>query len=113
MSIQPYTHAMHAAKCRQAAQEGLVLACQPVQIVRRGVVYCACIREPWTTPTGLDCWTVETVAPESCRMTIPVKQVRECGGQDCVCIQARREAPRRQAQRAAALASGSEGVTCL
>lgn len=83
---QPYTHRMHGAKCRQWAEMGQVAHGLLVQVQKRGVVYCARIAEPWTTPTGLDCWTVESISPEVARFTVPVKQVRLCGACDCVCM---------------------------
>lgn len=86
MISEPCTHAMHATRCRVAAQEGRVLASQAVQVQKRGVTYCAQIVGCWTTPTGLDCWIVEASEPESCRLTVPVSKVRLCGDSICACI---------------------------
>lgn len=85
MSGQPYTHLAHAQRVGQAARQLVVLSGQRVQILRRGVVYCARLCEPWTTPTGVDCWTVETTSPERARCTVPCKLVRVCGQADCAC----------------------------
>lgn len=84
MSGQPYTHAAHAARCRDAAIRGHVLSSQHVQVMRRGVLYCAQLVNAWTTPDGVDCWTVETSHPEIARFTVPCRQVRLCADR-CVC----------------------------
>lgn len=83
---EPYTHAMHAHRCRKAALQRVSAADLPVQVQKRGVTYCGVIKSPWTTPDGLDCWTVETSSPEASRFTVPCKQVRECGQSGCVCV---------------------------
>jgi hypothetical protein len=83
----PYTHAAHAAACREAAEAGRVLV-QLVQVRRAGVVYCARLREPWTVPGGPDCWTVEALFPECGRLTVPCKNVRACDDQSCACTAA-------------------------
>ena len=82
--MTPYTHADHAAYCQHQAQFGRVPSRRPVQVMRRGVPYCAQLVEPWTTPSGIDCWTVESIYPEQLRMTVPVKMVRACGDA-CTC----------------------------
>ena len=82
--ITPYTHADHAAYCRQQALLGLVPSRRRVQVMLRRVVYCAQIVEAWTTRDGLDVWTVEADYPQRCRITVPCKQVRVCG-QGCLC----------------------------
>lgn len=84
MISEPYTHAMHAARCREFALRGVVLSSQAVQVRRQGVIYCAHIREAWTAPTGLDCWTVDAFDPQVCRFTVPVRYVRLCAD-GCVC----------------------------
>ncbi|AOV01564.1 hypothetical protein BI380_09465 [Delftia tsuruhatensis] len=110
MTGRPYTHAEHAARCRAAAQVGHTLQSQHVQIMRRGVLYCAQICNAWTTPDGQDLWTVETSFPEAARFTVPCRQVRLC--EPCSCAAEGTgaegaplagEGPRR----------GPEGVTCL
>lgn len=84
---QPYTHAIHARACRKMALQGVVAANLMVQVQKRGITYCGVIKAPWTTPDGLDCWTIETTLPESARFTVPCKQVRQCAGLDgsCAC----------------------------
>jgi hypothetical protein len=83
--LDPYTHARHATRCREAADRGLVLAGQLVQILKRNVVYCARIQHAWTTSDGMDCWAVLTSLPEVAKLTVPVRQVRQCGGPHCSC----------------------------
>lgn len=83
---QPYTHAMHAARCRQMADFGVVLDRQWVQAQKQGVVYCGRIVGASTVPNGPDCWTLDTVSPEVARFTVPVKKVRLCGSLNCVCF---------------------------
>lgn len=83
---QPYTHAMHASRCHQNASLGVSAIALRVQVQKRGVTYCASIAGCWTTPDGLDCWTVETTSPEVARFTVPCKQVRECGDSACNCV---------------------------
>lgn len=85
MSGQPYTHAMHAHRCHQSAQNGASAVGLLVQVQKRGVTYCARISTAWTTPDGLDCCTVESITPEIARFTVPVKQVRACGDAGCNC----------------------------
>jgi hypothetical protein len=85
MTNQPYTHAMHAARCAIAAQQGHVLASQRVQVQKQGVTYCASIKAAWTAPNGLDCWTVESTTPEVARFTVPCRKVLLCDLSDCTC----------------------------
>ncbi len=82
---EPYTHAMHSRRCSESARSGLSAVGLRVQVQKRGVTYCARIAAPWTTPDGLDCWTVESTCPEVARFTVPVRRVRECGQADCSC----------------------------
>lgn len=84
----PYTHAMHALRCCESAHAGVSAFGLWVQVKKRSCVYCARIAAPWTTPDGLDCWTVEAVLPEVARFTVPVRQVRLCGQSDCACVTA-------------------------
>lgn len=85
MSV-PYTHAMHATRCHQHAVWGVSAVALRVQVKKHGVTYCGAIAAPWTTPSGLDCWTVETISPEMARFTVPCKNVRECGDLQCSCV---------------------------
>lgn len=88
----PYTHADHAAYCREMALQGVIAAGRHVQVRKRGVIYCARLLAPYTTPDGLDCWTVVTMSPESVRITVSCKQVRSCG-HGCVCVDSEQQAP--------------------
>ncbi len=85
MTGQPYTHAAHYERCVAAAKLGQVITHQHVQVLKHGVHYCARIRSSWTTPSGLDCWTVETIHPEIAHFTVPCKHVRLCGDDFCSC----------------------------
>ncbi|MDP2034193.1 MAG: hypothetical protein Q8K29_12345 [Polaromonas sp.] len=79
-----YTHSMHAAACAKAAQRREVLV-QHVLAKRGRIVYCAVIRGAWMSPDGKECWTLETLWPENTRLTIPVRNVIQCGGEFCTC----------------------------
>ena len=87
MTGQPYTHAAHYERSVAFAKLGRVLTDQHVQVLKHGVHYCARIRSSWTTPSGLDCWTVETIHPEIAHFTVPCKQVRLCGDARCACLE--------------------------
>ena len=111
MTSQPYTHAAHYQRCVAAAKLGQVITHQHVQVIKQGVHYCARIRSSWTTPDGLDCWTVESISPEIAHFTVPCKQVRLCGDAHCSCVEG-------AAAEGAPLAGegpqqGSEGLKCL
>lgn len=79
-----YTHELHAQRCGEAARHRQVLI-QHVLAKRGPIIYCAVIKAPWTSPSGIDCWTVETSWPEKTRLTIPVRNVIQCGGDTCTC----------------------------
>ena len=113
---RPYTHAEHSRRCAEAAQQRVVLSRQLVQVKKRSVVYCAQIVNAWTTPEGLECWTVDSFWPELARFTVPVKQVRLCGGAGCDCGDQVAEKAHcgAQAERGAQCGvSGFGSVTCL
>lgn len=110
---EPYTHERHAQRCHQAALSGCVIAGQPVQVLKRGAVYCARLVHAWTTDGGLDCWTVDATLPEQCRMTVPVRQVRQCGGFDCSCYPDFEAGRGAESEARAAAGRALEGVTCL
>ena len=80
-----YTHADHGKACGEAARCLQVLSQQHVLAKRGQVVYCAVIKEPWTTPSGIDCWTIETSWPERTRITVPVRNVILCPSEGCSC----------------------------
>jgi len=115
MTGQPYTHAAHYERCVAAAKLGQVITHQHVQVIKQGVHYCARIRSSWTTPDGLDCWTVESISPEIAHFTVPCKQVRLCGDAHCSCLEAPGEPGGLQAQRRSpqGAAGGQEGLKCL
>ena len=87
MTGQPYTHAAHYERCVAAAKLGQVITHQHVQVLKKGVHYCARILSSWTTADGLDCWTVESISPEIAHFTVPCKQVRLCGDARCSCLE--------------------------
>lgn len=101
----PYTHHEHYERVQAAALECRVIDGQPVCVVKRGIRYCARIVSAWTTPSGIDCWTVDADIPESCRFTVPCRQVFLCS-----CLEALDAGT--QAKRGQE-ASASKGVTCL
>jgi hypothetical protein len=82
----PYTHEMHASACCDAARQGVVLQRKCVQVRRRHLTYCARIVEAVTLDKAGDCWTVEAVWPEKARMTVQVRNVRDCEGAHCQCL---------------------------
>ncbi|MEO8023870.1 hypothetical protein [Polaromonas sp.] len=84
LSSEPYSYQAHAARCAEAARSREVLV-QHVLARRGPIVYCAVIKELWVTPDGKDCWTLETLWPEKARLTIPVRNVIQCGGEFCSC----------------------------
>ena len=85
LSNLPYTHADHARACHAAAQQGVVLSGKLVQVRKKAITYCARIINAWTTPDGLDCWTVEAFSPEMARFTVSCRNVRSCGDSACSC----------------------------
>lgn len=107
----PYTHAEHSRRCVEAARQCRVLHRQLVQVKKHQVLYCAQIVNAWTTPDGVDCWTVESTYPEQARFTVPVKQVRLCGDASCICLDTPCAAQAKRAAQGVSLAS--EGVRCL
>lgn len=84
MSGQPYTHADHAQRCREAAQDRVVLI-QFVQVRRRHVTLCARIREAFTLPDGVDLWRVELLYPGMGLVSVSPKLTRQCSGLDDLC----------------------------
>lgn len=81
---EPYTFAHHATRCMEAAHSRVVLI-QFLKVKLRGVVHCARIKHAWTTPDGLDLWTVELLGPGAGQLSIPYKQTRQCSGVDGRC----------------------------
>lgn len=115
----PYTHAVHARRCREAAQCGVVLSSTFVQVKSGPVVYCGRIVAAWDHEDAGEMWKLHVVTPLPGIRSFPVKRARQCSGIDgrCVCEhdatrQAERVAP---AQRGASFPPGEmpEGqVTC-
>ncbi|WP_394792464.1 hypothetical protein [Rhodoferax sp.] len=112
-SNQPYTHSDHATACHAAAQRGIVLSSKFVQVRKNTITYCARIVNAWTTPSGLDCWTVESHMPECARFTVSCKNTRECGLSDCSCAaDLRAQVEQFEATKAANFANGLPPVFC-
>lgn len=101
----PYTHVDHFLRVHAAALDRRVIERQSVCVVKRGIRYCACILSAWTTPSGVDCWTVEAEIPESCRFTVPCRQVFLCS-----CLGAENVGAPRSGDGPVL---ASKGVTCL
>ena len=77
-TTEPLTHKMYWQSTRM--NRGFV------QVKKLGILYCALIVDAFTTSDGIDCWTVDTLAPESVRLTVAVKNVRPCGFDQCICL---------------------------
>lgn len=86
-----YTHEMHARACGEAARRGVVLSGKCVQVRRRNVTYCARLIEAVTLYEAGDCWTVELIWPEKARITVLVRNVRDCesAAGHCICAEAK------------------------
>lgn len=82
---QPYTHAMHARRCQEAAQAREVLRTY-VQVKTCGLACCARLIESWTGH-GTDFFKVEGIWPFSFFGSYPAQWVRQCSGLDgrCAC----------------------------
>ena len=106
----PYTHEEHFRRCYSPTMQRRLVNRQRVQVMKRGILYCAELVDGWVSPDGVQCWTVETTYPERVRFTVPVKQVRACGDARCACS----EGPGAEGAPLAGegLRGGLEGVTC-
>lgn len=83
---EPYTHAKHWQRGIDAGQNmRQTLEGQLVQVKKHGTTFCARISEAYTVPNGPDCWVVDAFEPFQMRFTVICKNVRECGGSDCIC----------------------------
>lgn len=82
----PYTHAAHAARCRDAADSDVVLI-QYVQTRSYQTSCCARIRNAWTTADGVDLWQLELLGPIRGIGSFGTKKTTQCSGIDgrCVC----------------------------
>ncbi|MBB4225602.1 hypothetical protein GGD71_006415 [Variovorax guangxiensis] len=107
----PYTHAVHARRCGEAARAGDVLAGQFFQVKSGPVVYCGRIVAAWDHESAGEMWKLEVVYPVKGIQSFPAKRSRQCGGIDgrCLC-----EADARSARGTSApSAAGSDlEVTC-
>jgi hypothetical protein len=110
---QPYTHAIHARRCREAADHGLVLSGQHVQVMTHRTACCARIVTAWDTSDGLQMWQLDLLGPLKGRMSVPANKVRQCSGLDGSCSCAAETADRASFSSHEAAESASEGVTCL
>jgi hypothetical protein len=106
----PYTHSVHARRCREAADHGKVLAGQFVQVKSGPVVYCGRILAAWDHQDAGEMWKLELSFPVRGIQSFPAKRARQCGGVDgrCVC---EHDALCGRGTRTLS-ASGSEGLTC-
>lgn len=106
----PYTHAVHARRCCEAARAGHVLAGQFLQVKSGPVVYCGRIVAAWDHQDAGEMWKLELTFPVRGIQSFPAKRARQCGGVDGRCI-CEHDAMSGEPQ-AAATATGSQGVTC-
>ena len=106
----PYTHAVHARRCREAADHGQVLAGQFLQVKSGPVIYCGRIVAAWDHQDAGELWKLELLFPVRGLQSFPAKRARQCGGVDgrCVC---EHDAQGRRAKPAPG-AAGSGEVTC-
>jgi hypothetical protein len=83
----PYTHSVHARRCREAADKGQVLSGQFLQVKSGPVVYCARIVSAWDHQEAGEMWKLELLFPLKGLQSFPAKRARQCGGVDgrCVC----------------------------
>ena len=112
----PYTHAMHAALCRQAARSGTVPDAVHVQTKLGRQVVCARIVTAWDTSDGLEMWQLDLLGPIHGRISFPTARVLQCSHLDgrCTCASAFSE-PRSGAgapELATRACAGPGGVTC-
>jgi len=108
--LVPYTHAVHARRCGEAARAGEVLAGQFLQVKSGSVVYCGRILAAWDHESAGEMWKLEVVFPVKGIQSFPAKRARQCGGIDGRCL-CEHDALGRRAQPAP-VAAGSQEVTC-
>jgi len=82
---RPYTHAMHARRCQEAAQAREVLKTY-VQVKTSGSACCARLIDAWSSSDN-DFWKIEGILPFAFFGSYPVRWVRQCSGLDgrCAC----------------------------
>lgn len=85
MTSTPYTHAMHATACADAAKRGETLR-QWVQVKTCQTSNCCRILDAWTSNDGSDFWKLQGVTPMAFTGSYPVRAVRQCSGLDGLCI---------------------------
>lgn len=86
----PFTHDEYARQFAQTPLEGATLPLR-VQVLKRGVTYCGTLRDKWTAPNGLQCWSVDTTTPEFVSFTVPCRNVVLCPDDGfCTCRKAAR-----------------------
>lgn len=108
----PYTHAMHAKRCFEAAKAVQVLR-QYVQVQIAFTSCCARIVAAWDTVDGKEMWQLDVLDPIKGRMSVPAHKVRQCSGLDGCCGCAAETADRASFSSHEAAGTASEGVTCL
>lgn len=112
----PYTHAIHARRCRDAALSRVLLV-QHVQVLIKSVSCCAKIKEAWTPASGADLWRVELLNPLTGLTYVSASKVRQCSDLDGQCSCAN-ECPTANTRSEASMIAvgargGAKGVTCL
>lgn len=107
----PYTHAVHARRCGEAAKHREVLSEQFLQIKSGPVVYCGRILAAWDHADAGEMWKVEVVFPIKGIQSFPAKRSRQCGGLDDRCI-CEADAQGRRRQPAPGAAARDLGLTC-
>lgn len=97
----------------KACMTALKPAVKRVQVLKRGIVYCATIRESLHLPNRPACWVVDADLPEVCKFAVTVERTRSCGGPTCMCEQADTNGAAACGDRVGAVGSHTLGVTCL
>lgn len=104
----PYTHQMHAWRCREAAEHHQVLQ-QFVQARYGFTSCCARIVAAWDTPDGLQMWSLDLLGPIRGRLSI---RTRQCSGLDGHCPCSGESDDRAGFSPHEASESTLQGVTC-
>lgn len=107
----PYTHQVHARRCREAAHQHQVLK-QYVQARYGFTSCCASIAAAWDTPDGLQMWSLDLLGPIRGRLFIPANRTRQCSGLDGHCTCAGESVDRAGFSPHEASDSTPQGVTC-
>ena len=116
MRGEPYTHAIHAQRTREAAKSLQVVSGAHVQCLVGGVLCCARIMSAWKSRDGHEMWQLSLEGPLYAKASSPAKNVRQCSGIDANCTCERYDQARSAGEAAQELATGreagAEGVTC-